>query len=116
MIYQSIVAAAKKSKDDESKGGKDNNTIVQGVWKKKLKKVVKIQNGFKIIMSILAAEETSNQTMIKASLPSATTPPPNLTESASAMTISEAATISNVNKSFPATSLKLNTILTNGKK
>ena len=44
----------------------DSKFIGQRAWKKKLKRAVKTQNGFKTIMSVLAEEEDKNQAMIQA--------------------------------------------------
>ena len=42
-------------------GGKDNKTIGEGAWKKKLKRAVKTQIDFKTITSVLAEKESKNQ-------------------------------------------------------
>ena len=76
-MERSKASADKKRKIERSKGKSDKPK--EGVnWKKKLKSVVKTQNGFKPIMSVLAEEEASNVEWSKA-LVSITTPPPTTT-------------------------------------
>ena len=74
-----------------------------GAWKKKLKKAVKTQNGFKTIMSVLAEEEGKNQALVHAltSIPPASA----TTSSASASEPKSPGTVR-----FPATTLKLSSI------
>jgi len=47
-------------------GGKPNKSISEGSRKKKLKRAVRTQNGFKTIMSVLAEEEFKNQAFVDA--------------------------------------------------
>ena len=114
MLDKSRAAADKKRKHDEIQGdGKDTKTIGRGIWKKKLQKVMKTQNGFKTIMFVLAAEESNNQAVINALLP--TSPPTanatTTTANASTVTIAASLPTTRVTKAFPAASLKLDTIL-----
>ena len=69
----------------------------------KLKQAVKTQNGFKTIMSVLAAEETRNKANIVALNLPITSP------NTSAGAISSAVT--KVAESFPATTITLNSIV-----
>ena len=87
------------------KGG--DTTISDGAWKKKLKKAVKTHNGFKPIMSVLPEEETHNKEVIAALKATVTEP------SASASSTTGEANTSATSVKFPATSLKLSTILMN---
>ena len=68
-----------------------------------MKRVVKTQNGFKTIMSVLADEESKNQALVNALT----------SDSASATTSSStvAPPMSPTSVKFPATSLKLSSIL-----
>ena len=113
ILDQSRAASAKKQKQEEFKSvrfKKDTKAGTTGAWKKKLKHAIKTQDGFKTIMSVIAAEEKSNQAIIQAIMPSAA-----VTASASAATVLvDPSPASDVNKAFTATSLKLNTILNRG--
>ena len=102
-------ASGRPSGNGGTKG--DGKAIGQGAWKKKLKRAVKTQNGFKTIMSVLAEEETKNQAIIKALTSSAASPTP--TPEASTVKISNTSSANAVPKSisFPATSLKLSSIM-----
>ena len=114
ILDQSRTAAAKKQKEETKSGGKkkDPKAGTTVAWKKKLKQAIKTQDGFKTIMSVLAAEEKCNKAMIKALIPAAAA-----TASASAATVViDPPPASDIDKAFPATSLKLNTILKRGGK
>ena len=113
ILNKSKEAAIKKCKAElQSAGGGGANkpkggdkTVSNGAWKKKLKQAVKTQNGFKTIMSVLADEESRNKEVI-AALKASVTEPPASASSATAKASAESATLR-----FPATSLKLSSIL-----
>ena len=112
------VATAKKRKAEG--GGKGTDTskgkTTEGNWKKRLKKAVKTQQGFKTIMSVLAAEETRNQSLLR-TLSSAITPPvvnPTVQPAIAASNAVPPPAPKTI--SFPATNLKLSAILGKGNK
>ena len=88
--------------------GNDNKPISERALKKKLKRAVKTQNGFKTIMSVLAEDESKTETLINALITSTSTPTP-----ASASTSSTTAVTPKFPNSvkFHATSLKVSSIL-----
>jgi hypothetical protein len=113
----------KKSKKDyfKEKGQKGDNKENKrkgdgnagGNWKKKLTKPMKTEKGLKAVFAILGEEETSNQSFASAlstialpPAPSATVPTPPATAASASATI---------NTAYPATSLKLRSILKNSK-
>ena len=99
---------------DDKKTPSDSNS-----WKKKFKKAMKTPNGLKTVMTVLAEEEKSNSALIAAlqanPMPQqgTVTLPPAPTAPAPAPP--QAPTVGSVQASFPATSLKLQSILKNGK-
>ena len=101
----------KKRKADlsASGGGKSkqggDKTSNNGSWKKKLKQAVKTENGFKTIMSVLAEEESRNKDVLAALKVSFIEKP------ASASSATAKASTSDTTLKYPATSLKLNSIL-----
>ena len=116
IIGRSKEASDKLNKKRKASGmggnGRDNKTIGQGAWTKKLKRVVQTQNGFKTIMSILASEEGKNQEwarVLASATASAPTPTPAPTPTAGAVTAATPSVPKSI--SFPATSLKLSAIL-----
>ena len=111
ILAKSREAADKKRKADGKSGGgggggKGKKTVSEGAWKKKLKRAVKTQNGFKTIMSVLADEEFKNQALVDA-LSSVSVPPASATSSSAAATVPKSPS----SVKFPATSLKMSTIL-----
>ena len=114
ILEKSKASADKKRKIERSKGKSDKPK--EGVnWKKKLKSAVKTQNGFKTIVSVLAEEEASNVEWSKA-LASITAPPHTTTHHSTAGAVQDTSLPKNRSVTFPATSLKLNTILKRGVK
>ena len=97
----------KKRKADTGNQGKDKGN--NGNWKKKFKKAIKTADGLKTVMSVLADEEKTNTALISA-LHSSQTPtiPPT---PATTPTPPPTATVSSLQASFPATTLKLQSIL-----
>ena len=101
--------AMKKSRQDAAKKRKGNGSTKDGDgdkksasnWKKKIKKAIKTPHGFKAVMSVLAEEEKSNQGLIAAFTAKTDKDSAKVDESQ----------ISAVEKAFPATALKLATIL-----
>jgi hypothetical protein len=104
----------KRKADDKSSGGN---------WKKKFRKAIKTDKGLKSIMSIMASEEQNNQALMSA-LAAATTllptptpqvppHPPTVTATSAAVTArpSTTATVATLAAAFPATNIKLNSIL-----
>jgi len=123
VLKASRESALKKRKpdSDSNKSNKGN-----GTWKKKFKKALKTPNGLKTVMSLLAEEEKSNVALVAAlntanngngnvqqyantPLPPAPQthfyPPPS----------SDNANVSSLSLRYPATQLKLNSILKNRK-
>lgn len=119
ILEKSKVSADEKRKVEKMKG-KSDKPKGEGNWKKKLKHAVNTQNGFKTIMSVLAAEEVSNIKWSK-TLVSVTSPPPPIPTPTPTSTIATIqATLPPIprtvafpvsNSNFPATTLKLSTIL-----
>ena len=115
-------ATAKKRKnpdyngDGDGKNSKKNNA--GGNWKKKFKKALKTNDGLKTVMSVLAEEEQNNSALI-AALHAAQAPsaqPPTAPAPTPAPTGNQAppnATVGSLQGSFPATSVKLQSILKN---
>ena len=112
ILEKSKASADKKRKLEKTKG-KSDKPKGEGNWKKKLKSAVKTQNGFKTIMSVLAEEEASNVEWSKA-LASITAPPPTTTPPPTAGAVQATSLPKNSSVTFPATSLKLSTILKGG--
>ena len=111
ILAKSREAADKKRKADGKPlggggGGKGNKPVSEGAWKKKLKRAVKTNNGFKTIMSVLAEEESKNQAFVNALTPKTSGPASATTSSANA-----APSKSPTSVKFPATTLKLASIL-----
>ena len=118
VLKASRESALKKRKTDTDS---NKSTKGNGTWKKKFKKALKTPNGLKTVMSLLAEEEKSNAALVAAlntannvnggvtPLPPAPQahfyPPPS----------SDNANVSGVSFRFPATQLKLNSILKNKK-
>ena len=114
---------ANGAKKDEP--NKRKNEEKGGNWKKKFKKAIKTDKGLKSIMSIMATEEQSNRALVTAlAAASATTalppvpstqappnPPPATAASVSAQPAQ--ATVAALATAFPATNVKLNSILRN---
>ena len=93
-----------------------------GNWKTKLREAIKIDNGLKSIVSIVDAEEKTNQALIStlpASKSEHTTPSlivtpttHSSTDAASSADFNQSTTIiATLAQSYPATSVKLNSIL-----
>jgi len=82
-----------------------------GNWKKKFKRAIKTEKGLKSIMSIMASEEQNNQALVSAlaaaTLPSIPPPLPPAPAQPPTVTVASLAT------AFPATNVKLNSILKN---
>ena len=127
-IEQSRKAFKKKQRKD---GGRNN----EGNWKKKLKKAMHTDAGLKSVMSLLADAEKNNSAFVSALQSTLTVPstanvyavtPVVQFQLPPAPSVTPSATPSNAPKStiastiatgtFPATSIKLNSILHNGKK
>ena len=116
---------ANGAKKDEP--NKRKNEEKAGNWKKKFKKAIKTDKGLKSIMSIMATEEQSNRALVTAlAAASATTalppvpstqvppnPPPPTAQAAGVSAQPAQATVATVATAFPATNVKLNSILRN---
>ena len=89
-----------------------------GNWKKKFKNAIKIPNGLKTVMAVLAEEEKNNQAMIAvfhaASQPTPLPPVPNAVVSAPTATPPPIPQVSVVQAAMPATTVKLQGILKKG--
>ena len=96
-----------KSSNDKNEESKKRNADTKqgGNWKKKFKKALKSDKGLKTVMSILSSEEKSNMAFVQA-LTSSTSNSTEMTKLSG-----ENVSVSALNKSLPATSLKLQTIL-----
>ena len=117
--------AMKKSRDAASsnnRNGEDGNKTNEGDtkknggnWKKKMKKAIKSPNGLKAVMSVLAEEEATNQGLV-AAMNSVTSTTSTSTASANANQGDQAQEVGALERAFPATTLKLSSILRNKKK
>ena len=109
-------AIAKKRKGTDSDDDKESKQK-EGNWKKKFKKALKTPNGLKTVMAVLAEEEKSNSALIAAlhaSQQSAPPPPPAAPQQPTHPPAPPAApTVGSLQASFPATSVKLQSILKN---
>lgn len=107
-MRKSRLAAASKRK-----GGDNNNTAGGGNWKKKMKKALKTPSGLKSIMSVLAAEEQTNQGLVSALQTQSTLPPvppaTPIVQPPPAIPAAQASSM--IGTAFPGTSLKLQSIL-----
>ena len=126
VIEQSRKTFKKKRKD--TNGGSGRNK--EGNWKKKFKKAMHTDAGLKSVMSLLADAEKNNSAFVSA-LQSTFTVPPTANISAVTPTVqfqlppaptatpsvTPGTTVASaIATAFPATSVKLNSILHNGKK
>ena len=107
-----------KSKDSGKR--KQDGNATGGNWKKKFKKALKSDKGLKTIMSMMAKEEQSNQSLVSAlsstslpPTPSTPIPNPPSTQSATNPSTASATTAQKVSvtSAFPATNVKLQSIL-----
>lgn len=115
VLNKSKEAASLKRKleetKDESKKKAPRDHSSHSAWKKKLKKAVKTQNGLAHIMSVLAAEDKRNKSILSTLSSTTASPgPATATIQATKATFSEPV-------SSPATTVKLSSILSkrNGK-
>ena len=115
VLNKSKEAASLKRKleetKDESKKKAPRDHSSHSAWKKKLKKAVKTQNGLAHIMSVLAAEDKRNKSILSTLSSTTASPgPTTATIQATKATFSEPV-------SSPATTVKLSSILSkrNGK-
>ena len=126
VIEQSRKTFKKKRKDTNGGGGRNK----EGNWKKKFKKAMHTDAGLKSVMSLLADAEKNNSAFVSA-LQSTFTVPPTANISAVTPTVqfqlppaptatpsvTPGTTVASaIATAFPATSVKLNSILHNGKK
>ena len=93
-----------KVSDDGSKKRTADGKQGNGNWKKKFKKALRTEKGLKTVMSILASEEKSNKAFV-AAFTSA------LPHSSESKCKGNKVTVSALESSIPATSLKLRTIM-----
>ena len=100
-------AAAKRKNDSSSKESDSKNG--GGNWKKKMKKALKTPQGIKTVMSVLAEEESNNQALVCA-LRASNTPAP-APAPAAATPPAMVSSVSATSMAFPATSVKLQSIL-----
>jgi len=105
-------------KDEPNK--RASNDKAGGNWKKKFKRAIKTDKGLKSIMSIMASEEQNNQALVSALASATASPslhppplPPAPAISASVTALPPTATIASLAAAFPATNIKLNSILRN---
>jgi hypothetical protein len=96
----------KSDKDNKRKG--DNNA--GGNWKKKLKNAMKTEKGLKAVFAILGEEESSNQTFASA-LSTVALPPAPVSQAPPIPPATATAASASIGTVFPATSLKLRSIL-----
>ena len=108
------------AKSNDSWKRKQEGDATGGNWKKKFKKALKSDKGLKTIMSMMAKEEQSNQSLVSALSSTAlppipTTPIPNPASTQAATTPSAASATTaqkvSVASAFPATNVKLQSIL-----
>ena len=99
---------------------KQEGNAAGGNWKKKFKKALKSDKGLKTIMSMMAKEEQSNQSLVSAlsstnlpPTPTTTIPNPPSTQIPQNPSVSSTTTAQNVSvrSTFPATNVKLQSIL-----
>ena len=95
-------------RDDDNKRKRDNNA--GGNWKKKLKSAMKTEKGLKAVFAILGEEESSNQSFASA-LSTVALPPAPVSEAPSIPPATVTAASTSIRTVFPATSLKLRSIL-----
>ena len=102
-------ATKRKAEDTDNDKGKGKET-----WKKKMKKALKTPQGLKTVMSIMAEEEKSNSGLIAA----LQTPPPSkptpTVQLPPAPAPAAPAQAGSIQATFPATSIKLQSILKSG--
>ena len=95
--------------EGEKAGEEYNHTAGQVNWKKELAKAVKTQEGFKTIMSVLAAEEIRNKSQVNAmakAIESSTNP---VADTSSTIAVNFSAS-----KATAATQIKLASIVKKG--
>ena len=108
--------AAKRKRGNGNGGDSRGKANGGGNWKKKMKRAMKTPQGLKSVMSLLAEEEESNKGLIAALSASHTPVATPVPASAPASTPAAApAQVGALERVFPATSLKLNSIM-KGKK
>ena len=103
-------AVEKRRKRDEGKkqgAGKGK----EGGWEKKMKSAMKTPNGLKTVMALLGAEESSNKAL-QAELTASTAATTAVQAGSASVSQTPAATIASA---FPATQIKLSSILKTNK-
>ena len=98
--------------DNDNKGKRKKNDEVKGNWRSKFKKALKSDKGLKTVMSILAEEEKSNQALV-AALTTTLPPKPSGPPLAKPAAPKTGVVVSSLASSFPATNIKLQSILKN---
>ena len=98
------------SDKENEKANKRKNEDDKGNWKKKMKKAMKTEKGLKAVFGILAEEEASNSSFISA-LSGVNLPPPPSAEAPRAPAATAA--VASLETAYPATSIKLRSILKN---
>lgn len=105
---------------NDSRKRKQEGNATGGNWKKKFKKALKSDKGLKTIMSMMAKEEQSNQSLVSAlsstalpPIPTTPIPNPASTQAATTPSAASATTAQKVSaaSAFPATNVKLQSIL-----
>lgn len=105
-------ALSNKSNRDRKGNKRTGDDNSGGNWKKKFKKALKNDKGLKSIMSMMATEETNNQAFISALAASQLPPAPAAAAPPAPPAVAQdGAVISSVTNAFPATNLKLQSIL-----
>ena len=111
-------AAKRKASSDNDKNGEGSKGNGGGNWKKKFKRAMQTPQGVKSVMSLLAEEEQKNQSFVaalSASSNASQNVPPQGQATNNTSTQQSGSNVSAVAAAFPATSVKLQNILKNGK-
>jgi hypothetical protein len=115
--------AEKRKAEEANEKGENKDKSPAGNWKKKMKKALKTPQGLKSVMSVLAAEEKTNQGLIAAlngnnppALPPPAAPTVRFAQPASTTPPPANAQASSLQAAFPVTSVKLQHILKNNNK
>ena len=111
-------AAKRKASSDNDKNGEGSRGNGGGNWKKKFKRAMQTPQGAKSVMSLLAEEEQKNQSFVaalSASSNASQNVPPQGQATNNTSTQQSGSNVSAVTAAFPATSVKLQNILKNGK-
>jgi hypothetical protein len=109
--------ALKKARSNNKRKGEDNSKTTGGSpnggsnWKKKMKDAMKTQSGLKSVMSVLAAEEQTNQKFAEALSKNTSPLPPSPAAQVATPPPAAAAQASALSVRFPTTSIKLQDII-----